>query len=83
MNMRPPNGIPVLGQQAATNEAVIGQIVQQMSLGFYTPLAAEHLASDKPIDPQYLQQLARDSQITAQAFFEALGMQFKKPNSPG
>ena len=72
----------MLGQQQAQAEAGIMQTVQQMSLAFYRPLAAEHLASDQPIDLKYLRQLAADSQSAAQAFFEGLGMEFKKPESP-
>ncbi len=86
MNIRPPNGIPVIGQQQATNEAVITQIVQQLSLSIYKPAAIAHIAArdeHQEIEPEHFRQLARDAQTAAQAFFEAQGVKFKKPESPG
>ena len=87
MNIRPPNGIPVIGQQKALAEAGIMQAVQQLSMSIYTQVASDYLSGNvrcETIDTAHLQQVARDAQKSAQAFFEGLGVAtFSKPESPG
>ena len=87
MNGRPPNNIPLIGQQRAQAEAGIMQAAQQLSLTIYTPSAIAYIAGrddHQEVDTKRLEQMARDSQTAAQTFFETLaGVQFKKPESPG
>lgn len=81
MNIRPPNGIPVIGQQKAQRDAAVNQAVAKLTLDIYTRAASRRLEGG--IDPDYLRELARNSQSAAQAFFEGLDIaQFKKPDSP-
>jgi hypothetical protein len=92
----PPHGaprfsqVPHLGQQAAQKEqaekqaqAGVMQTVQQLSLKIYSDLA---LRQSWPLDDkavEELQQLARDSQVAARAYFEGLGIaQFGEPTPP-
>ncbi len=81
--LQAPNNIPVLGQQKAMAEVAINQAAQKLTLDLYTH-AAKKMLEEPGVSPEYLEQLARDSQTAAQTFFETLaGVQFKKPESPG
>ena len=84
--IKPVGKIPILGQNNTPQQAAlaaINQAVQQLSLGIYSRLAGDYIASrdtHQPAEREHLQQLARDSQVAAQAFFEGLGVaQFSTP----
>ena len=76
----PPNlGVPLLGQQQQQQQqlAAIQQAVNQLSMGIYSHAATcyvETRDAHQTIDPDKLQQLARDSMIAARAYFEGLGI---------
>lgn len=81
--MQPPPNVPGFGaaplpghheQQA---RAEIMQAVQQLSLGIYSHLAVNYIGSrdqHQPTEREQLEQLARDSHVAAQAYFEGLGV---------
>lgn len=79
-------GIPLLGRQrhptaeeaAEESRRQIALGVQQLTMSIYIQAASSHVATrDRPIQQSSrgeLQQLAKDSQEAARAFFEGLGV---------
>ena len=62
-----------------TAEGAIEEQMHDLSLEIYARLAVQHLAADhytQPLSREHLRALAEHSQIAAQAFFEAMGVQF-------
>lgn len=89
----PPGAVPLLGQREAQAKAGIMQAVGQLSLQIYVQLATRHThsctdichtSSHQESDRKQFQQLARDSQLAAKAYFEGLGIaQFEEaPSQP-
>lgn len=67
--------VPLLGQREAQAKAAIAQGVSQLSLAIYSRAAGEYLADiDQTVDTELLEQLARQSQAAAQAYFTGLGI---------
>lgn len=70
--------VPVIGQRQKQAEAQLMQAVGQMGTSIFIQLASAYIAGvDRPhqtADRDHLQQLARDSQAAAKAYFEGLGI---------
>ena len=89
----PPNPVPLLGQQGteaqqkAQMTAGLLQAVQQLSLKIYVQLAAGHVGTrdgsrTQESEREHLQQLARESFLAAQAYFEGLNIAQFDPKPP-
>ena len=81
--MQPPPNIPqfgqapLIGQRQQQMQAQVQAAIGQLSLGIYSQLAASHIATrDKhqAVDPNHLQQIAKDAQTAARCYFEGIGV---------
>ena len=79
----PPFGgqVPIIGQQQQQQQqqmqAQLQAAIGQVSLGIYSQIATDHIATrDKhqSIDQDQLRQLAKEAQIAAHCYFEGIGV---------
>jgi len=75
-NAMPGGGVPLLGQRKSQAEAAVMQAMGNLSVSIYQRVVAGMLVefpTDEP-DPERFRQLAKHSQVAAQAYFEGIGV---------
>ena len=72
--------VPLIGQQPPQEQQMKMQIMQAMSalsMGIYTQLAAAYIArldEHQEFDADHLRETAKHCQLSAQAYFEGIGV---------